>query len=97
LVVAEARRLPTVAVTVTEMSSTPPDVVIVASANRVLPLHPLAIATRVWSAMLMPRTRSAIRRACSRDSGRERSSGPGTAAGSRCPASCVRLMRTSRY
>ncbi len=55
-------------VTVTVVSVTPPDVVMLASANRVLPLQMLAIETRVCSAVLSISTRSVIALACSRDS-----------------------------
>ena len=49
LVDADARRLPIVTVTVTDVSVMPPDVVMLASAKRVLPLHSLVMFTRVWS------------------------------------------------
>ena len=52
LVDADARRVPIVTVTVTMMSVMPPDVVMLASAKRVLPLHVLVMLTRVWSAAL---------------------------------------------
>ena len=45
-------------VTVSVLSVTPPDVVMLASAKRVLPLHVLTITTRVWSAVLSASTRS---------------------------------------
>jgi hypothetical protein len=47
LVEDEARRRPNVTVTVTEVSVVPPDVVILPSANRVLPLRSLVTVTRV--------------------------------------------------
>jgi hypothetical protein len=47
LVEDEARRLPNVTVTVTDVSVAPPDVVMLPSANRVLPLRSLVTVTRV--------------------------------------------------
>ena len=44
---AEARRRPSVTVTVTDVSSVSPDVLMLASAKRVLPLCALTIVTRV--------------------------------------------------
>jgi hypothetical protein len=43
----DARRLPKVTATVTEVSVVPPDVVMLPSANRVLPLRSLVTVTRV--------------------------------------------------
>ena len=43
----DARRLPKVTVTVTEVLFVPPDVVMLPSANRVLPLRSLVTVTRV--------------------------------------------------
>ena len=60
--VASGRR-PIVVVTTTEVSTNPPEVLMFASANRVLPLHRLVMFTRVCSALLRARTRSAIARA----------------------------------
>jgi hypothetical protein len=53
---------------VTDMSLEPPDVVMLPSANRVLPLRSLVTVTRVWSAVLNDSARSVNRRASSRDS-----------------------------
>ena len=60
-------------VIVTDVSVTPPDVVMFASANRVLPLHRLVMFTRVSPVALMASTRSASAFACSRDSSGESS------------------------
>ena len=64
----DARRLPIVTVTVTVVLVTPPDVVMLASAKRVLPLHSLVMFTRVSTAAANDSTRSAMAFACSRDS-----------------------------
>ena len=66
LVVADARRLPIVDVTVTMVSVVPPLVVISLPAKRVLPLQPLVMLTRVSSALANDSTRSASALACSR-------------------------------
>ena len=54
--------------TVTIVSVTPPEVVMLASAKRVLPLQVLTIVTRVCSALLSISTRSVSAFAASRDS-----------------------------
>jgi hypothetical protein len=66
LVDAEARRRPIVTVTSTDTLVTPPEVVMLASAKRVLPFHSLVMVTRVWSALLNDSTRSASAFASSR-------------------------------
>jgi hypothetical protein len=65
-VAAEARWRPMVAVTVTDTSVVPPEVVMLASAKRLLPPEALVIFTRVWSARLNESTRSARAFASSR-------------------------------
>ena len=56
----EARRLPIVTVTVTVVLVTPPDVVMLASAKRVLPPHSLVTFTRDSSPAASDSTRSAM-------------------------------------
>ena len=56
----EARRLPIVTVTVTVVLVTPPDVVMLASAKRVLPPHSLVTFTRVSRPAASDSTRSAM-------------------------------------
>ena len=63
-VFADARRFPMVEVTVMLVFVVPPLVVISLPANRVLPLHPLVMLTRVSSAFAKERTRSASALAC---------------------------------
>src|ERR1700759_4022322 len=66
LVVADARRLPIVDVIVTSVFVVPPLVVISLPANRVLPLQPVVMLTRVSSAFANDNARSHNAFACSR-------------------------------
>jgi hypothetical protein len=63
---ADARRRPTAIDTVSVVSVTPPDVVMLASAKRVLPLHSLVMLTRACSPALRESTRAASAFASSR-------------------------------